>query len=141
MTTETLDKAVELAARMGHVFIATADADKRPHLAVAGAIAVQEEGLLTVNEWFCPGTMPNLQGNPNLAVVVWDKSADTGYQITGVMERMLDIGMVDGYTPEMESKWLLPGVESQILMRVERVVAFKRARTTMRDFHERGIRP
>ncbi len=127
MKVETLEKAVQLAEKVGHVFIATADADNWPHLAAARNLALTEDGQLAANEWFCPATMSNLQSNPHVSIVVWDESTDTGYQVLGEMERMMDVGMIDGYTPEMKSKWPLPQVTSQLLVRVSKVIDFKRA--------------
>ncbi len=67
---ELLKKAVELAAKVGHVFIATSDADGWPHLAAARTLALREDGRIAVSEWFCPGTMSNLQSNRHVSVVV-----------------------------------------------------------------------
>ncbi|MDZ4231084.1 MAG: pyridoxamine 5'-phosphate oxidase family protein, partial [Dehalococcoidales bacterium] len=71
---ELLEKAVRLASKVGYVFIATADAGKWPHLAIARTLALQGEGRIAVNEWFCPGTMSNLRSNPRVSVVVWDEN-------------------------------------------------------------------
>lgn len=127
MKAEILEKAIQLATRVGYVFIATADANNWPHVAVARTLALRKEGRVAVNEWFCPGTMSNLQLNSHVSVVVWDKDADIGYQLVGEMEHMMDIGMIDGYTPEMKSKWPLPQVESQLVILVNKVTDFKRA--------------
>ena len=127
MKAEILEKAVQLATKVGYVFIATADTNKWPHVAVARTMALKEEGRIVVNEWFCPGTMSNLQSNSRVSVVVWDESKDIGYQMLGEMEHMMDIGMIDGCTPEMKSKWPMPQVESQLVIHVNKVTDFKRA--------------
>ncbi len=127
MKAAILEKAVQLATKVGYVFIATADANKWPHVAVARTVVLKEEGRIAVNEWFCPGTMSNLQSNSHVSVVVWDENTDTGYQLLGEMEHMMDIGMIEGYTPEMKSKWPLPQVKSQLVIRVSKVTDFKRA--------------
>lgn len=127
MRAEILEKVVQLATRVGYVFIATADANKWPHVAVARTLVLKGEDRIAVNEWFCPGTMSNLQSNSHVSIVVWDKNTDIGYQLVGEMEHMMDIGMIDGYTPEMKSKWPLPQVESQLLIRMSKVTDFKRA--------------
>ena len=127
MKAEILEKAVQLAAKVGYVLIATADINKWPHVAVARTLKLKEEGLIAVHEWFCPGTISNLHSNSHVSVGVWDASTDTGYQLLGEMEHMTDIGMIDGYTPEMKSKGPLPQVESQLLIRVSKVIDFKRA--------------
>ncbi len=127
MKAEILEKAVQLAIKVGYVFIATADTNKWPHMAVARTMVLKEEGRIAVNEWFCPATMSNLQSNSHVSVVVWDESKDIGYQMLGEMEHMMDIGMIDGYTPEMKSKWPMPQVESQLVIHVTEVTDFKRA--------------
>ncbi len=125
--TELLEKAVELAAKVGHVFIVTSDADGWPHLAAARRLALKEEGRIAIEEWFCPGTMSNLQDNRHVSIVVWEANGDIGYQLLGEMEHMMDIGMIDGYTPDMKSKWPLPQVESRLVIQVRKVTDFKRA--------------
>ena len=127
MYPDVLEKALQLANKVGYVFIATADADKWPHLAVARSMVLREKERIAVNEWFCPGTMSNLHINSHVSIVVWDKNTDIGYQLLGEMEQMIDISMIDGYTPKMESKWPLPQVESQLIIRVKRIIDFKRA--------------
>lgn len=124
---ELLEKAIELAEKVGHVFIATSDVDGWPHLTAARMLKLREDGRIDVREWFCPGTMSNLQNNRHVSIVAWEASSDTGYQLLGEMEHMMDIGMIDGYTPEMKSKWPLPQVESQLMVRVSKVIDFKRA--------------
>lgn len=124
---ELLEKAVELAEKVGHVFIATSDRDGWPHQAAARTLKLGENGRIDVREWFCPGTMENLQHNSHISIVVWEASSDTGYQLLGEVENMMDVGMINGYTPEMESKWPLPQIESQLLIRITRVTDFKRA--------------
>ena len=60
MKAETLQKAVDLAAKVKHVFLATADLHGWPHLTAAGKLVVTPERHLLVREWFCPGAMANL---------------------------------------------------------------------------------
>jgi hypothetical protein len=71
MDVEILKRAEQIAAKAGHVFIATADARGWPHVAAAGSLALTPESQLVVTEWFCPGTMANLQVNPRLSLVVY----------------------------------------------------------------------
>jgi hypothetical protein len=124
---EKIAKAVEMANRVGQVFISTADADGWPHMAAARRIRPGKDARIDVMEWFCPGTMSNLQKNRKVAVVVWDAKEDSGYQVFGEMERMMDIGVIDGYTPSMDQKWPMPQIESQLVVRVTKVTDFKRA--------------
>jgi len=118
---------VQLAAKVGYVFVATADTDKWPHVAVARTMTPKEDGRIVVGEWFCPETLSNLRSNSHVSIAVWDEKTDTGYQLLGEMEQMMDIGMIDGYTPKMESKWPMPQLESQLVIRVSKVTDFKRA--------------
>ncbi|MBI2852564.1 MAG: pyridoxamine 5'-phosphate oxidase family protein [Chloroflexi bacterium] len=127
MGTEALAEAQQLAEKVGHVFIATAGKDGWPHLAAAKAMKLMPGGRAEVNEWFCPGTVANLKVNPRVSIVIWDESGDRGYQLLGEMEKMMDIGLLDGYTPEMKSKFIIPQVESQLVLRVERVIPFRHA--------------
>ncbi len=53
-----LGQAVQLAAKVGYVFIATADVNKWPHVAVARIVVLKDNDRIAVNEWFCPGTSP-----------------------------------------------------------------------------------
>lgn len=122
-----LEEAAQLAAKVGYVFIATTGTDKYPHLAVARTMAIKEKDQIAVREWFCPGTIANLHSNSQVSIVVWDKDTDTGYQLLGEMEHMTDTGMLDGYIPKIESRRILPQVESQLLIRMNRVIDFNRA--------------
>ena len=124
---QLLKKAVELAEKVGHVFIATSDLDGQPHLAAARTLELKGDGRLDVREWFCPGTISNVHNNRHVSIVVWEAGSDTGYQLLGEVEQMMDIGMLDGYTPEMKSRWPLPQVESKLLVRVSKVIDFRRA--------------
>lgn len=124
---ELLEKAVELAAKVGHIFVATADSNGWPHVAAAGRSALTPEKHLIVTEWFCPSTMANLQINPRLSLVVWDSSTDVGFQLVCELEEIKDLGMLDGYAPQVEGKGPLPQVERQLLVHIDRVIRFKRA--------------
>ena len=127
MNVEILKRAEQLAAKAGHVFVATADAKGWPHIAAAGRVALTPEKHVVVTEWFCPGTMTNLQANPRLSLVVWDSATDVGYQLIGELEEIKDLGVLDGYAPQVESKTPVPQVERQLLIHIDRVFEFKRA--------------
>ena len=125
--TAILEKAAELAAKVGYVFIVTSDIDGWPHLAAAGTLKLREEGCVTVSEWFCPGTISNLKNNRHTSIVVWEENSDTGYQLLGEMERMKDIGILNGYTPEDKRIAPIPQVESELTIRVRKITDFNRA--------------
>jgi len=54
MNPAKLREVEQLAAKVGHVFITTADSKGQPHLAAAGKLAQTPEKHLMVMEWFCP---------------------------------------------------------------------------------------
>jgi uncharacterized protein len=127
MRAEALRDALALAGRLRHVFVATADAAGRPHLAAAGALTSAGENRVAVGAWFCPGTLANLAANPRLAVVVWDAEADVGHQLVGEAEGVEDLAMMDGYERELETRGPLPQTQRRILMRVQQVTGFTHA--------------
>lgn len=127
MKVKILEEVVELATRVGYVFIATADTDCCPHVAAAGRLALASGRQVVVTEWFCPGTIANLQLNPRLSLVVWDSIADVGYQLNGEVAEIKDVGILDGYAPSVETKLLIPQVERRLLVDIDRVTEFKRA--------------
>ena len=95
-------------------------------MAAAGRInLISNEGSVAVEDWFCPGTMANLQANRNTALIIWDPKMDKGYQLLGKTEKVKDTAMMDGYVPNLEDKPALPQVERQLLIRVNKVMAFK----------------
>lgn len=131
MKIEILKEAVLLAKNIGHVLIATADAKGRPHMAAAGRIIlISAEGSVAVEDWFCPGTMANLQANRNTALIIWDPKMDKGYQLLGKTEKVKDTAMMNGYVPNLEDKPALPQVERQLLIRVNKIMAFRHSQHT-----------
>ncbi len=127
MNKEALKKAVELGQELGRVFVATADSQGLPHVAAAGEIRLESETRVGISAWFCPGTVANLKKNPHMASVVWDPASDVGYQIVGRCEKVEEVSMMNGYSPQTEEKQPIPQVERKILMRVEKVIGFKHA--------------
>ena len=122
-----LEKAIELAGRLRHVFVATADDEGLPHVAAACRLTAAGEGRVAVEAWFCPGTVANVERNPRVALVVWDPSDDHGYQLVGSVEKMEALAVLDGYIPEAEGRAPLPQVERQLLVRVDTVLQFTHA--------------
>ncbi len=119
-------KAVEaLAQKTGHVFIATADTSGQPHIAAAAALQVVSRGNLSVTGWFCAETEANLDVNPRVSLVVWDREFDHGYQVIGWSIREKDIAMLDGFTPDAESDRYFPQVERELLLRADYVFEFR----------------
>ncbi len=138
MNTEIIKKAALLASKIGYVLVATSDARGWPHVGVAGKIANPRDNHIAVTEWFCPGTMSNLQANPKMSIVVWDSLSDTGFQLLGELEEIKELGIIDGYSPEVESQKRVPQVERQLLVHIDKVLEFKRAPHSDIPENERG---
>lgn len=126
MKVESIKDAISLAGNLGYVFVATADDKGMPHVAVAGAMARKGETLVGVSSWFCPTTLSNLQANHQISVAVWDGRNDSGYQLIGESEKIVDLAMMDGYVPSEKDK-TIPQVEREIIIRVTKVIAFTQA--------------
>lgn len=123
----TLKKIEALARKVGHAFLATADSKGAPHIAVAGTLSVDTDGSVSLEDWFCPGTMKNLDINRRAAVVVWDGAVDEGYQIGGLVEKIEEIAMMDGYSPSEEKLPPMPQVERKLKLRPEHITLFRKA--------------
>ena len=117
--TETLHKASELTGKLKHLFVATADKSGLPHVTAAGEMTLTPEGHVAVGAWFCPGTVENLQHNRRVALVVWDESKDTGYQLLGEVKEVKELSFADGYAPEKESQ-TPPQVQRQLIVEVNK---------------------
>jgi hypothetical protein len=127
MKIQSIQQAVNLAQTLQHVFVATADASGLPHLAAASRIEVVEGAKVAISEWFCPGTMENLEHNRRIALVIWDAAVDKGYQLLGEVEDMNREAMMNGYAPELASRQPLPQVEWRLTVRVDKVLDFSHA--------------
>ena len=125
MKIEKLEKAIDLSQRIGFVCVATADREGMPHIATAGKMELLDEGCLAIREWFCPGTIANLQTNKFMSVMVWDRDSDSGYQMLGKLEKIEELGILNGYAPDIESGPPLPQVERRLLIKVEKITNFK----------------
>jgi hypothetical protein len=125
MKPQTLAEAVELAARIGYVFIATADLSGRAHLAAARRLSLDEENHVLVSEWLCPETVINLRTNRFVSLVAWDAAADRGFQLLGKLREMKDLEMLNGYSPDLEKKEPIPQVERELVVQVDQILEFK----------------
>lgn len=76
MKTKSIDMAIQLAEKIEHIFVATADDSGIPHVAAAGELSHDSEEHVSVAAWFCPGTLSNLLNNKQISLVVWDASDD-----------------------------------------------------------------
>jgi hypothetical protein len=118
---------VRLGASAGHVIVATAAPDGLPHVASARQIDSMPDGRLRVTEWFCPGTMANLQHNRSVSLVVWDSVADAGYQVLGEVEEVRDLAILDGVAAGPAPLPAVPQVERELILRVSQVLEFRQA--------------
>lgn len=124
MKMEEIRKAVSDVSWTNPAFIATTDLDGVPHITCAGKLAIENENVLSVTEWFCPGTVANLRRNPNISVAVLDKDTDGGFQFIGMLEKISDVGILDGYAAAVEGKYPIPQVEKQLVVRVKKIMDF-----------------
>ncbi len=127
MKPKSLNTAVELAEKLEHVFVTTADSSGMPHVAAAAKINQTSEDQVAVVAWFCPGTLDNLKNNCRISLVVWDAPVDKGYQLLGQVEKVEEIAMMNGYSPEIDETTVMPQVENRLLVRVDKVIAFSHA--------------
>lgn len=127
MKPESLTIAIELAKKLEHVFVATVDPSGMPHVATAGKLSQTSEAQVTVAAWFCPGTLANLKKNRKISLVMWDAPSDRGYQLLGKVEKVEEIAMMNGYSPEADKYPPMPQVENRLLVRVNKVIAFSHA--------------
>ncbi len=121
---DVLEKAVALAKKVGHVFIATADVDGLPHLAAAGEMEKIGPENISISEWFCPGTVKNLRQNRRISVVVWEKETDVGYQLVGTLTDYKNVGVLNGYAPQTEGQIPLPQLERRLCIHIQTVIDF-----------------
>ena len=127
MKTDVVKKVVALGEKVRHILVATADSGGLPHVAAAGTINHVDGPKIEVSAWFCPGTLANLSVNRKLALVVWDPESDTGYQLLGQVEDMVEVSIMNGFEPETKTSAPMPQIERKFLIRVERVLTFSHA--------------
>lgn len=127
MDMDKIKEALTLAEKLRRIFVATADSKGLPHIAAAGKLLLNPDSTIAVTSWFCPTTVANLQENKQISLVIWDKDQDRGFQLLGEVKDMLELGVLDGFAPEIELKSILPQVQRQLLVEVKKVIEFKHA--------------
>ncbi len=127
MKTDVLKYTVRLAHSAGFVLVGTASEQGLPHITAAGRLELTDDdgADVAVTEWFCPGTVANLQKNRSISVVVWTKKMETGYQLLGQLAGVQDVGILDGYSAKLEGEHPMPQVEKRLLIRVEKILEFR----------------
>lgn len=123
----SLIQAMEMAEKIGQVFLATADSRANPHLSIVQPVGVDDQGRWKLMAWFCRYALSNLQENPKVSVVIWDPAKDTGYQLTGQIEDLQLVAELDGYAAGIEQKKHFPQTEWKILVRIDKVFNFQKA--------------
>ena len=123
----SIKQAVTLADKLGHIFVATADAQGLPHVAAAASMSSIAENKVAVSAWFCPGTLANLDHNRLVSLTVWDEAADIGFQLLGRVDCIGEKAVMNGYLPETEHSAPLPQVEKVLEVAVDKVIAFSHA--------------
>jgi hypothetical protein len=127
MNTDIIQQSVALGEKLGHVFVATADAGGLPHLAAAGLMRYISGKHVEIAAWFCPGTLANLQHNRKISLTVWDAREDLGYQLLGKVEEIEEGAVMNGYTPKVEGESSMPQFERKLQVHVDKVIAFSHA--------------
>lgn len=127
MKLKSIHSAIQLADKLEHIFVATADSGGTPHVAAAGELSYDFGDHVFVAAWFCPGTLANLKSNRQISLVVWDASDDHGFQLLGEVEQIEELAMLNGFAPEIEAPSSMPQVEHRLHVRVDKAIRFSHA--------------
>ncbi|MDX9785897.1 MAG: pyridoxamine 5'-phosphate oxidase family protein [Desulfobacterales bacterium] len=127
MKSNLIVKALTLSEKLRHVFIATADGTGLPHMAAAGKIKRISDDRISIEAWFCPGTVENLNQNNRISIVVWEPDPDQGYQLTGKVEKVEELAILNGFSHGIESMHPIPQVERKLIVHVEKTFSFTHA--------------
>ncbi|MBE0599312.1 MAG: pyridoxamine 5'-phosphate oxidase family protein [Desulfuromonadales bacterium] len=117
------DKMKKFIEDINYAYVASADQRSRPHLASASGLQILDPQHLAFEAWFCHKTMENIAEVPRLAVAIIDPSTGAGYQLLCRVEQTAQVGILDGYSPEMEEPGL-PQTETRITVLIEEVLEF-----------------
>jgi uncharacterized protein len=120
-------EVLNLGKKLQQVFVATADSKGLPHVAVASGIVPASGECMTVSAWFCPGTIGNHGQNGFVSLVLWDSNTDEGYQLLGKVEKMEEEAMMNGYSPELETRKQVPQVKWKLTIHVDKILDFTQA--------------
>ncbi len=94
MITKDIKNFVE---KVDLAYVASSDRSGRPHLAAVKGLTVPDPQHIVFSEWFCPRTIENVSVNPEIAIAVLEPETGNGYQFVGMVEKTMDIGILDGY--------------------------------------------
>lgn len=127
MNSRKLERAVELAKRVEHFFIAVVGSDGFPYVNSARQIEKVGDNQLAIEEWICPLTVKHVREHPKMAVLIWDPAGDNGYEVLGEVLLFEDQAFLDGFAPEIEEGGYLPQVKRKLIIRAEKITAFSHA--------------
>jgi pyridoxine/pyridoxamine 5'-phosphate oxidase len=118
-----MSDAVSEAIRNAKVaYVASADSQGLPHLAVSKLIRVLDAEHVTFTGWFCPQTAENIAKNPKIAVSVWDQTRDHGYQIAGEVTKSTVTAVLEGWTGPEREYGPIPQEERRLTLAVQAVL-------------------
>ncbi|HET6420851.1 MAG TPA: pyridoxamine 5'-phosphate oxidase family protein [Geobacteraceae bacterium] len=120
MITEIMKTFIE---QIDLAYVASSDKSGRPHMAAVKGLTIPDPRHIVFSEWFCPKTIENISANPEIAIAVMDPETGKGYQLAGIVEKTMDIGILDGYDPGIE-KPETPQVLYQLAIRVVEIMEF-----------------
>ncbi len=120
MITENMKTFIE---QIDLAYVASSDKAGRPHMAAVKGLTIPDPRHIVFSEWFCPKTIENISGNPEIAITVMDPETGKGYQFAGIVEKTMDVGILDGYDPGIE-KSDTPQVLYQLAIRVVEIMEF-----------------
>lgn len=85
---QALQDAVGMIGESTQIIVSTVSLSEVPHVMVADEVSLVGPNQISVNGWDCPQTASFLESADQnrsraVSVVLWDESADQGYQISG----------------------------------------------------------
>jgi hypothetical protein len=117
------EKLREFIEQTNCAYVASADQRARPHLAAGRGLKVPDPQHVVFEAWFCRKTLENVAEVPRVSLAVVDPATGIGYQLGGVVESVTEIGMLDGFAPDLEEPGM-PQVQYRMAVRVEEVMEF-----------------
>ena len=127
MNGKKLERAIELGKRVEHFFLALVGVDGFPYVNSGREIEQVAENQFAIDEWICPLTVKHLSENPKMAVLIWDPTADDGYEILDEVLMFESQAFLNGFAPEVEEDAYLPQVKRKLIIRAEKITALSHA--------------
>ena len=124
MAGSLLDHVVRTARGGANVLLTSVSADGTPHVSSATRLVAAGEGCVQLTSFFCPATIENIRSRSKVAVVVMDPWEGDGYQLTGEVAEIEELGVLDGYDPQLEDQPRVPQVQRRLTVRVARALLY-----------------